>query len=156
VTDVIVVALIVGVSGMLGPILLAQVNWRRQDEVAAKVAEAAALLVESNARATIEAENTRQQLKEIHVLVNSDMTTALQDTLESTERELVSLRKLLSLDAERGHHPSVDDLAMIEATESRIADMRSELITRLKQTKAVDLSREDPPEPEEEQSWPPI
>jgi hypothetical protein len=66
------IALIVAVFGFLGPMLLKRQDYKRQDEVAKRVKEAADLLASST---TV----TQEKLEEIHILVNSRLTDALNE-----------------------------------------------------------------------------
>ena len=116
-------------------------DWRRQDEVAARVKEAseqaasaAALLVESNKLVAEKAAQTREditgQLKIIHTLVNSQMTEAKQRELDATIRELASLREVMDLKRAAGIEPTAETLEMIRATEVSIRELRVNLADR--------------------------
>ena len=68
----VLVAFIVGAFAFAGPLLLKRQDYKRQDEVAERVKEAADLLA---ATSTV----TQEKLDEIHVLVNSRLTAALEE-----------------------------------------------------------------------------
>jgi len=79
-------------------------DWARQDElkdqereereeVAAHAAKAAALLLAENKKVATAAEETKATLKDIHTLVNSDMTEARQGELSTTRLLVVALRR---------------------------------------------------------------
>lgn len=115
------------------------------EDVAKQAADAAQLLLESNQRvaraaATAAAQTSgkldavAQQAAEIHTLVNSNMTAAMQGELDSTVRELAMMKEVIGLRRHGGQEPSVEALAAVEATESRVADLRSALNDRRSHT----------------------
>ena len=121
----------------------------RQDAAAAKAAEAARLLqkaqVESIARtdevarlAAAAAAATDSQLRQIHTLVNSDMTAARQSELDQTRITLIMLRKVVALHEAAGRAPTADDLAAIETTEGRVRELEAILADRLVQMRVVE------------------
>lgn len=129
-------------------------DYRRQDEVAAKVDRAAAqaaVTQQANIRRTDEvarvaaaaAAEQRSQLKQIHTLVNSDMTAARQGELDQTRATLVMLKKIVAMDARDGRPPQAEDVAAIGATESRIKELQAILADRLVQMKAVEAEIRD-------------
>jgi hypothetical protein len=120
------VALIVGVFGFLGPYLLKRQDWKRQDDVAKRVAEAAVLLVESG-------KTTNTKLDEIHTLVNSNMTESMQAELAATVRELATLQEVVHLKESTGQSPSDDTRVAIQVAKGRIAELRAVLADRLAQ-----------------------
>ncbi len=153
-------AIIGGVIGALGPVLLIRANgrerrkdqrltWERDDAVAAQAAEAARLLLaaqrESIARTDLVAEHvaastslTANKLDAIHTLVNSDMTAARQSELDQTRVTLVMLRKVVALDRAAGREPTDTDTVTIETTEARIIELEAILADRLAQQRAVE------------------
>lgn len=154
---VIVLVAIVGVFGsVVGPALLAYLNGRqrraekredyaRQDQVADRVteaadrtkavaeqaAEAARLLVASNAVAAKTAAHTAAitngKLDQIHTLVNSTLTEAIEAQLEATLEQLAMMRRAL---AGETVPPSLESMAALEA---KIADTRASLTERIAQ-----------------------
>jgi hypothetical protein len=137
---------------LLGPLLLAWLNGRqrraekredyaRQDEVAERATEvakqaqeAATLLVEDNQRvakaAALATSKTFGKLDEIHTLVNSNMTAAMQAEFDATVRELAMMREVIGLHAAAGRAPSTEAESAVTATESRIAELRAALEDR--------------------------
>lgn len=120
----IVLALIVSV---IAPLVLAwaqnrarreekKLDWAREDQVRITLAESNKAM--SN------------QLTVIHTLVNSNMTAAMQDSLDSTVRELASLRELCELKRASGHEPSQDTLSAIAMAEAKIAELTAMLADR--------------------------
>ncbi|HXH92621.1 MAG TPA: hypothetical protein VNN25_13650 [Thermoanaerobaculia bacterium] len=68
----VLVAVIVGAFAFVGPLILKRQDYKRQDAVADRVKEAAELLATTS---TV----TQEKLDEIHVLVNSRLTAALDE-----------------------------------------------------------------------------
>src|SRR6478609_5634138 len=83
-------------------------DYKRQDQVAEQVAQVA-----KNAKITTD--STDKQLRQIHTLVNSDMTAARQSELEQTRLTLTMLKRLVENES-----PNAEDEALIETTEARI------------------------------------
>jgi hypothetical protein len=126
------------VVAVVGPLLLSWLNnrnamqikrqdWERQDEVAARV-EAVAKA------AAVNAANVDTQLKQIHTLVNSDMTAARQSELIAVEAHLATLRRNVATHGE----PSDDEQTVMDNLSARADELRSILADRLAQQKAVE------------------
>jgi hypothetical protein len=135
---------ITALSASLSPIILARINNRlrtreraedfeRQDAVTRRTEEVARI-------AAVNATDTRTQLKQIHTLVNSDMTAARQSELDQTILSLALMRRVISLIETVGQEPSTEDLATIEQTEKRIIELRAMLADRLVQMKEVEAA----------------
>jgi hypothetical protein len=115
---VIVVALIVGMAGpfavahLTGKQRLAEKreDWRRQDEVAAR-------LLAANAKTDV-------KLDTIHTLVNSNLTAAMQSELNALTALVVNLR------AASGEGDPVKDKAEIAHLEERIVELTAQLADR--------------------------
>lgn len=145
-------ALIVAVPALLSPLLLSWLNnrnarkdreqdWKRQDTVAERAAEAsrkllarqdatAAALEASTRAANLSRQETYAQLSALHTLGNSHTTALVRAELDSTRREVLALREIMVLKAEAGHTPSVDALAVIETAERRIAELEKFMVQR--------------------------
>ena len=121
-------AIIIGGCGIIGPMLLGymQSRSRHKDKI------------ENWDREDARAKQTNGQLKEIHTLVNSNLTEALRAELESTMRELASLKLIVDLNRERGREPTIEALALIGSTEKRIKELQVNLDHRVKQAKLLD------------------
>lgn len=74
-------------------------------------------------------DSTDSQLRQIHILVNSDMTEARQGELDQALTLLTVIRKLMTLDQDAGHDVSEDE-ALIEKTENRVAELQVLLADR--------------------------
>lgn len=154
-------------AAVLGPCLLAYLNghqlraaqrenWRREDlvadraaevaakllakqeETAAKAAEAAKLLLQNNALVAEMAEVTNTRLDVIHTLVNSNMTSALQGELDSNRATLALLRELIALHKTQGNEPNEATLAEEATLEANVQRLAANLRDRLEQTKVAD------------------
>lgn len=100
-----------------------EADWARQDLVAERAAEAAAAMLEAAAEGA-------RKLDEIHGLVNSAYTAALQSELNATERERASLMEVIALRRAAGEEPSAESLAVIETAIAKIAELRATLDER--------------------------
>lgn len=120
-----------------------QADYERQDKVAADAKSAADLVaiktaeVARNLKATNEhiaaaASEQKVQLQEIHALVNSNMTAAMQAELGATTRELVLMIEVIALKKVAGHEPTIESLAASETTKNKIAELTAALSDRLK------------------------
>jgi hypothetical protein len=102
----------------------------RQDEVAAKAAEVASKLAETT---TV----TNGKLDDIHRLVNSNMSTAMQSELDALETSLAMMREVVDLKRAAGREPTREALAAIDATSAKIREARSALADRQAQADAI-------------------
>lgn len=151
--DAIWVALIVAVPSTIGPLLVARAtgrerrkdqeqDWARQDKVVEQAEEAAELLRKSNqeqaAAAAAVAAATQGQLQAIHVLVNSNLTGAIQDQLAAREGQLAVMLELVDLKRATGREPTSEALAAIESTQAVISELRTRLADRQRQTEVAD------------------
>jgi uncharacterized membrane-anchored protein YhcB (DUF1043 family) len=121
----------------------------RQEAVAKQAAEAAELLLaeqratkarteEVAVLAARAASATDSQLKQIHTLVNSDMTAARQELLDQT-RLLVSIyRKTIEDDRAAGREATPSDLAALDAAEAKVSELQGILADRLAQQRIVE------------------
>ncbi len=108
---------------------------QRQDAVAAQAAEAAELLLASNkeiADAAAEATKiTSAKLEVIRIDVNSNMTAAMQAELDATEAQVVLMREVIDLKKSAGREPSTEAQALLKAKELRINELKATLKDRL-------------------------
>lgn len=118
-------------------------DWVRQDQVAArlearqeaaarKTAEVARLLVQTDKRAAVTAEAIDGKLNQIHELVNSTLTGAIEAQLLATEQQVILMRRLTEVDPKEGDR---DRIAEIEL---RVAELRTRLADRATQTVIAD------------------
>jgi hypothetical protein len=122
-----------------------EAEWERQDEVAQRLLDAQketikatdAVKKEAAAQAEIRAADNKaigEKLEVIRVDVNSNMTAAKQEALDSTEAQLVLMREVVDMKRAQGKEPSSESLAAIKAAEDRINEMKAELKDRLTHT----------------------
>lgn len=115
---------------------------QRQDEVAAQAAEAATLLLAANERVATQtaqdAGETQGQLRQIHDLVNSNLTAALRAEYEAVKQQLVLLRELAALRTEFGQPASKQAEVDIRAIQSRIDELGMNLNDRVDATRVAD------------------
>jgi len=114
----------------------------RQDAIAAKAEEAAALLLDANERVAHTAEVTQEKLDEIHILVNSNMTAAMQAELTAMEEVLAMRVELAEERSAAGQAPRPDLVASITTARDKVAELRAALSDRLTQTKIADAHAE--------------
>jgi len=116
-------------------------------EVAAQAAEAAQLLVESNRKQEEISKVQGAKLDQIHTLVNSNLTAAMQDQLDARTATLVLLKEVAAGRKLGGIEPTKETLGVIASNEGKIAELSAQLSDRKKQTTAaaaqlaVDLAR---------------
>jgi hypothetical protein len=146
--DTVWISLIVAASGMASPLLLSgltnrqrklerQEDYARQDQVAAKAREAAELLVESNRHVAESSAKIQTQLGQIHVLVNSNMTTAMKNELAARKDSYALLNEAVDLKRAAGAEPSITTLDQISIAGVQIAELEAQLADRLKTERIV-------------------
>lgn len=105
-------------------------DYERQDVVAKR-------LVESNrvvAEAIVEnSKITNTKLDEVHALVNSSYTAALQATFEAVQAKLVVLLDSIEFKKEHGIKIEQDVVIDIEATKTKMNELAAAVTERLKQ-----------------------
>lgn len=161
-------ALIVAVPAIISPIIMSWLTHRhrrqeraddyaRQDLVAQRVANMAqeqriaatrAANVASEQRAVAEvatASRDRQetQLKQIHALVNSAMTAAIEEKLALAKRGLVLLLEIVNLRQQLQVKPTEEALAEIAAAKAQIADLELVLADRSRQAELARAQAEE-------------
>jgi len=102
----------------------------RQELESLKTAEAARLLLASNERVAANATEVNKKLGVIHELVNSKMTEAMQNELDSKVNELALMLKYES-----------SATGAIKSTQDHIAELRARMDDRLKQQAAIDAKQ---------------
>jgi len=115
-----------------------ELDWAREDAVAKKAEEAAALLVVSNERVAKTAKVTNDKLDQIHTLVNSNMTAAMKAELEATIGKLRLMRQIVARDKADNIKVLPEALAAIRAVELKINELTATLNDRLQQTLLAD------------------
>jgi DNA anti-recombination protein RmuC len=158
--DTLIIAGVVAASSTFGPVLVAMVQSRnrrkekeqdyaRQDAVAKQAAEAARLLVErqdaaagkaaeaanllavNTAKVAATAQEAKKTLDTIHTLVNSNLTASMQAEFNATVREAAMMQEVIDLKRAAGVEPTIETLATLESTKSRISELNAALADRL-------------------------
>jgi len=116
----------------------------RQDAMASKAAEAARLLAVNTAAVTEtahvaaeSAQRTSDKLDVIHILVNSNMTAAMQAELDATVREAAMIQEVMDLKMAAGTQPAVEALAALESARKKIGELGAALKDRVQATAAI-------------------
>ncbi len=135
-------------------------DYARQDEVAMKAAEAAALLAktqhalieradeaarrseQSRAEVTERLTTLDEQGKKIHILVNSDMTAARTNERDQTRLTLMALRRVQALSSNLGLVADQGENDAIVAAEKRIEELDLILADRHAAQLAVEAEAE--------------
>jgi len=149
-------ALIVAIPAMLSPVIMSWLtnrqmrlgkaeDYARQDAVAAKVdaaaakaAEAAKLLLAANERVAATTVITNGKLDVIHTLVNSSLTTAVQDSLDARRISLALMLEIVELKKVAGKQPTRESLAAISSVKAKIAELETLLADRLRAQDAIE------------------
>lgn len=105
-----------------------KIDMDRQDRVAIQVVNASDI--------------TNEKLDTIHILVNSNMTAALQAELDATIRELAMMKEVIALNRAAGRAPSNEASKALEMTQAKIRELTAQLNDRLRQTRIADLKQE--------------
>jgi len=132
------------ITSILGPCVLMlltghqrskekQEDWRREDIVAEKAAEAAKLLLAENKKVAASAKEASGKLDAIHILVNSNMTAAMEAQLVALQGQLVVMNRLAKIE-----DPTVNEQAAINAVEKQIAELTATVRDRLAATTKVE------------------
>lgn len=117
---------------------------QRQDKAEAKAAQVAELLLASNKRvekqAAAVAEVTDGKLNQIHELVNSTLTSQIEESHGALTQQLVLMREVIALHKAAGRKPSADALESIQVIERKVAELAAKLSDRAAATKIADAS----------------
>jgi hypothetical protein len=107
-------------------------------------AKLVALLEEIRNEQTATHRTVGRQLERIHTLVNSNLTAAMRAELEATVRDAASMSEVIELRRAAGHDPSPEAVEAVDATASRIEELRSVIGNRVEATElAEEQARED-------------
>lgn len=152
--DFLVITLIAVFTSLTAPLLLIyftartrrserREDYRRQDEIAERVAEVARATAASAAATKTQLNGISNQATQIHTLVNSDMTSARQAELDQTRVVLAVLRRVVAVTVEKGLPPLPDDLIAIQEAVDRISELESILADRLTQLRLSEQERKE-------------
>jgi mannitol-specific phosphotransferase system IIBC component len=116
-------------------VIISTVMARRD---ASKAASAAALVAEKliveTKRVAETAETQGRKLDQIHTLVNSNLTAAMESELGAHKAGLVLMQEMVDLKRLSGKSPSAESLEAIKITGAKVAELRAQLDDRIKQT----------------------
>jgi hypothetical protein len=140
--DTVIIAGVVAASSTIGPVLVAMVqsrnrrkekeqDYERQDKVAKLAADAARTLETNTAEAFATARESKKTLDTIHMLVNSNLTASMQAEFNATVREATMMQEVIDLKRAAGVEPTIETLATLESTKSRISELSAALTDRL-------------------------
>lgn len=122
-----------------------QARIKAAEKVQDQVAEAAKLALEANDRVTATAETANQKLDGIvatsaviHTLVNSNLTTEMDEHLDALKNALTEKRKNVALKEEHDEEPTVVEAASIAALEQKISEKELALAERHSQNKVAE------------------
>jgi hypothetical protein len=87
-------------------------------------------------------ERIAAQLKLIHSLVNSDMTSARTSERDQTQLALLQLKRVVALSAKLGMPVSASDADAMKIAEDRVAELNAVLADRLSAQMIVDAENE--------------
>lgn len=103
-----------------------EADWERQDEVANRLVKQQTRAADAVEQVAVVAGQTAteqgRKLDQIHTLVNSNMTAAMEDSLAWAQALLLQLEKEVN--------PNVDAVSAIEALKSRIGTLQHDLADR--------------------------
>jgi hypothetical protein len=128
---------IVFVVVVLGALIMTWYQARAYRQVATKVLKSNAEVAKQAAEADAE---TSRQLASIHILVNSNLSTAQQNELNATRRDLASLEALVSLKESQGLPVSEESLGVIEEVKARIKELSKSV--KQKDEKTVEANKQ--------------
>lgn len=120
-----------------------QQEWDRQDKVAADLRayqETVTKGLDDVAKVQKETkDSTDSQLKQIHTLVNSNLTAAMRGELTAVQSNLLALRKLESLNPSS----TPEELGAIKSLETRERELSDTLAERMEQQRLIDKMTEE-------------
>jgi len=116
-------------------VIISTVMARRDAQKAAKAAAVVAdHLIEANANVAKTAQDQGKKLDQIHTLVNSNLTAAMESELGAHSAALVLMQEIVDLKRLSGKSPTAQSLEAIKITSAKVAELRAQLDDRIKQT----------------------
>jgi hypothetical protein len=113
-------------------------DYARQDAVAKQAREAASLLVASNERIAAQNSETQGRLKEIHTLVNSNLTNEMRERLVAVAAQVALTKEVQRLNAANGLQVDPESAATLINLENVVASLSKSLDERTTATIAAD------------------
>jgi len=120
----------------------AEEKARLLEEHQQKAEEATQILIESNKLVATQAFESTQitygKLDQIHELVNSSLTSQMEEAHTALAQQLVLMREVIALNAAAGRAASKEALETIKIIELKVAELASKLSDRAKATEIAD------------------
>jgi hypothetical protein len=88
-----------------------------------------------------DAKEKSAQLSQIHTLVNSNMTAAMESELDARKSNLILLEETISLKKSAGAEPTGETMVLMSTAKNKIHELEAQLDDRLKQTKIAEKNR---------------
>jgi len=118
-------------------------DYARQDVVAERAAHAAKLLLEHDEEQTrlaaVNAADVVGRLSQIHTLVNSNMTAAMESELVALKAQLAMMRRFTD-----GDTSGIGDQATMTELIRRIGELDAQLVDRARATEAGEREHQAP------------
>ncbi len=109
-------------------------EWKRQDEVSERVAWAAKLLESNTSHTNGMLDELHAGQKQIHTLVNSNLTAEMQARKDSMVRELAVLREMAAMKTKANDKPFPETMQAIKSVKGSLAELSAQLQDRLAAT----------------------
>jgi hypothetical protein len=125
-------------TALMSVLLIGKQRRRERSEDRAERQAVADRLYAQNKRVELAALDTKGALKEIHTLVNSQLTDAKVSELESARLTLVMAKRIIARDEKDGITPTEEDRDTIRATQAKIETLEALVKDRAAQQAKVD------------------
>jgi hypothetical protein len=118
-------------------------DYKRQDAIAKQVREAASLLITSNEHVSAQNSETQGRLKEIHTLVNSNLTNEMRERLIAVSAQVALTKEVQRLNAANGLVVDPDSVAALLNLENIVASLSRALDERTVAAITADAEKRD-------------
>jgi hypothetical protein len=125
-------------SVLMSVLLIGKQRRRERSEDKVERQEVANRLLTQNKKVELAALDTKESLKEIHTLVNSQLTDAKVSELESARLTLILAKRIIARDEKDGITPTQEDRDTIRATQAKIEKLEALVKDRAAQQAKVD------------------
>jgi len=134
--DLVIIVMSMVAGSIISPFVLSKIQNRQRkierEEDFRRQNKVADLLEEVN-------NTTTYKLDSIHILVNSNMTAAMQSELDAITRELAMMKEVIALNRAAGREPSIEAVEALQLTEIKIDELAAQLDDRARQGRITDL-----------------
>lgn len=118
-----------------------EIEWRRQDEVEARLLARQKLVDEKTDKIARQLEentdHTNKRLRVIHGLVNSQMTDVLRSELGAIKNTVSLMEELIEAQKQNGVEPTIEQLAALKGRRVRIKELEDLLRKREDEERSV-------------------